>query len=460
MNEPKPKIKGQRSDRGTGAVEELGIKVERNRECRLSFGHLGKGMVSFFSNGTPIVAIEDSNIEKLKEATGDEIQKIQMRGRINLLSVLKPMSEPGETFAIDYGAYKRVQLYSVYHGFEPTLKQQRAANVLGVKQPVVHTMIRSDVFETFPYPSTGARVIFLSSFLRVVPEEYHEEAISLARLLRKEMGLQEINRIKKEIGWKELREWHPIEEQLEEDLRRSSIADVAQVRVEEQTINPRPTNIHERPRVRLAEARERTWQHGSWAMMDARVSDLEVIDKRLKAHEEDKIFMLNGEPVNRIIIKRYLVLVVSSGALLSEIATGRNGMPTMLEIHRWRQDDVNFAAALDDAEGVQAQVFADTALASVMDGSRETANLNRYQHDALLLRAGMQAERFREKRFAQIETVESKSKEELMQDALRILKSKPELLNTMKSAVSTLEEKKDEPVAAPDPEETFYPDPE
>lgn len=445
-------------DESKGTVaDQIGLRIEKPKFF-LTYGRLGKGMVSFFSDGTPICTVEEDNLDSLRLKTEETIQDIQLRGRVNLLTVLNPMpSGEGEIFELNYSAYRRVSLYAVYQGFELTLKQQKAANILGVKAAVIQTWVRSGYFETFPYPSTGAKVIYLSSFLSVVPEKYHEESISLARVLRKEMGAQELNRIKNEIGWRDVGERHPIEEKFDPKLRNGTTAAVAPNPVVDET--KYKAEIFNKPRgLKLAEQRERTWHHGSWAMMGARSGDLDVINRRLKAPPEARIFNLNGEKVDRFTMQNYLVLVVSSGALLAEVASGAEGMPTMLEVHRWMQDDVNFADAMEDAEKIQAHVFADMGLSAVMDGDKDSANLHRYQHDALLLRAGMQDDRFREKRISEVVDKAQQSKEELIQQAFRLLKAKPDVLATIVKEAPALANK-----VATEPQEeeedVFYPEP-
>lgn len=444
-------------------LKKNGFNTDPFEDIRLTYRPLGGGLVGFFSNGIPIVAINGTNVDDLAKAIEDEIQNIQLRGRVNLLNVLKPMNDTEQTLSINYNAYKRVRLYAAYYSFEPYIRQIKISNVLSFPRDHVTRLVNDGKYlESFPYPSTGAPVVFLSSFLRFIPPKYHEQAVEMSRVLRRSMGDQELNRIKDEIGWRNERNFHRIEEEFDPELIKSEINNVvpnASVKLQEQYNKKYEASIMSGPKKigKLSQLRDRNWHNNSWAMMNSTVEDLEVVNRRINAEPHEKIFNLNGQMVDRKTISNYLLFVVSSGGLLSEVANGQDGMPTMLEVYHWRKTDINFDNALLDAETVQAHVFADTALACVLDGNREDANLNRYQHDALLTRAGMQAERFREKRYSEVVDATPKTKEELLQSAVRLFKSKPEALQNIIKSVPAVEMDK---VIQPEPEEEFYGDDE
>lgn len=167
---------------------------------------------------------------------------------------------------------------------------------------------------------------------------------------------------------------------------------------------------------------------------------------------------LNGKAVDRFKIMEYLIAAVSSGKLLGELCHGNGGFPTLNTVMQWTKLHPDFGSALEIAEEVQAQYFADEALGKIRNADRSEAGLVKVQHDALMKRASLQADKFKEKQIIRTEDITRKTEPELKAQLKALIEQYPELFSDELAASLGSPKHHDRPILAEsiqDPEESI-----
>jgi hypothetical protein len=156
---------------------------------------------------------------------------------------------------------------------------------------------------------------------------------------------------------------------------------------------------------------------------------------RLRKSAEADRFKVGEEVLTRFQFMEYLCWCVSEGRTLSKLCTGLNGTPTMIEVNKWRQWHPDFDHDLQIAEKIQATVLADEALDIARDVSADKDEVNRakFQHKALMDRAALQDEKFRQKQVIQTEDLNKKDEVEIKRQLVMMLQNNPKILDILKN---------------------------
>lgn len=141
---------------------------------------------------------------------------------------------------------------------------------------------------------------------------------------------------------------------------------------------------------------------------------------------------IRGKEVDRYTMMKWVVEQMAAGQLISDICNGKDGMPSLQTVFAWQNEHPEFKKAVKLAKEIQAQVFADEALQGVRKAEVSEAKLVKVQHDALMKRAALQSDEFKDKQVIQQETKTTSDPKELEQQLLAILRSDPDLANIVK----------------------------
>ena len=161
----------------------------------------------------------------------------------------------------------------------------------------------------------------------------------------------------------------------------------------------------------------------------ATLERLQGVRTRLHNAAEERCYLIDDVPVDRYQFMEYLTWAVSNGELLSDVAKGINGMPSMMEVHKWKTMHPDFARNMEIAEAVQAHVFADKAHAEVMAVSdKDEVPVAKLKSQFFMKRAALQAEKFRDKQVIQTEDLDKKDERDLRRQLAALLMANPELL--------------------------------
>ena len=156
-------------------------------------------------------------------------------------------------------------------------------------------------------------------------------------------------------------------------------------------------------------------------------------DRLRKSADADR-YVVGETVLTRFQFMEYLCWCVSEGRTLSKLCTGLHGTPTMIEITKWRQWHPDFDHDLQVAEKIQASVLADEALDIARDVMADKDELAKakFQHKALMERAALQDEKFRQKQVIQTEDLNKKDETEIKRQLVMMLQNNPKILDILK----------------------------
>jgi hypothetical protein len=164
------------------------------------------------------------------------------------------------------------------------------------------------------------------------------------------------------------------------------------------------------------------------------LADINAMQERLRKRAEEDRYVVRNQALTRFQFMEYLCWCVTQGKVLSKICTGMNGTPSMIEIAKWRQWHPDFDHDMQVAEKIQANVFADEALEIARDviPDKEAIAAARFTHKALMERAALQDEKFRQKQVIQTENLNDKNDVEIKRQLVMMLQNNPKVLDMLK----------------------------
>jgi hypothetical protein len=400
------------------------------RTPRLSVRRDGSKSVVLLADGRELLHEEyhqDTPIEELTEAAEKECLFLALRNMIDIVPLLRPYTEEGEhiqlskekAYEVRYVAFLRGRVLYVNQG---KLKARCGALWGMMLRRIIH-------HEEESFPGNGAyRGISCDSACEMTPEDMHDDIYLLGRA----GGGKGFNR--GDI-------WAIAEENniIIDEVPRHPLEAVVNVNVEQKLQKMDPNPLPPPPVIlntKQAESKYKINETIIWKQ--ARTSyGYETVYKRLAGDARDPIYRIGDEWVNRYQFMDYLVWTVSENKfLLKDICQGKDGMPSMMEVIRWRDLHPDFDHALRVADRAQAAIFADKATEEIEKVTdKDEVPVAKLKSQYFMKRAALGDERFRDKQVIQTQDLDKRDEHEMKRQLFNILMSKPGLIPNLEPVV-------------------------
>lgn len=166
---------------------------------------------------------------------------------------------------------------------------------------------------------------------------------------------------------------------------------------------------------------------------DVKIKEIVTRHKRAKFREseaaDEKIFTLEGQPADRYDVMLYLVALVSEGMNLVDLCN-QEGMPTLLEVKRWKKWHATFAKELEEANECRGDRLGEESLSIAAEAPNDYTNaaLVKFKAETLAKSAARLNNEYQEKKLIETRDItDNQSYDQLLARYHALVKQFPEL---------------------------------
>jgi len=386
----------------------------------------------------------DAPVIDCYNAALNEIAFLVLRDLVDIIPLLQPCGDEHEWFALQQKDFYPIRYSAFLRGRIPFITLADLKKVTKKLWPHTQRNIQNSNPERFPGKGKYAKVISCDWVCLVCPKPIHDDVYACGRIGSTSTFDQEY--VFKEAEKRDIIIDSVIRHHLETDVMKKVDGDRAKKRAYQKKSNglPIPPEIPAKD-----EADQRYGRLDVVAVKEQkRIRDqltFNRVKNRILQQSTIPCYKIDNVAVDRHQYMAYVVWAVSEGKRISEVCLGIKGMPSLLEVYKWRQMYPDFAIDLQAAEEIQGQVFADRALeiAEKVE-EKEDIPVAKFKHRVLMERASLQAEKFRPKQVIQTEELENKNVSDLKRQLKVLLQGNIAALDGVID-VETLEQAEGQP---------------
>ena len=350
----------------------------------------------------------DAPVIDCYNAALNEIAFLVLRDLVDLIPLLQPCGNDNEWFALQVKDFYPIRYVAFLRGKIPFITLADLKKVTKKLWKHMERNIRDSNPERFPGKGKFSKVISCDWACLVSPKSIHEDIYACGKWGSSSTFDQEY--VFKEAEKRDIIIDTMIRHHLETDVMKRVDRERAKKRAYQKQSNglPIPPEIPAKD-----EADQKYGRLDLVAVKEQkRVRDqltFSRVKSRILQQSTIPCYKIDDVAVDRHQYMAYVVWAVSEGKRISEVCLGIKGMPSLLEVYKWRQMYPDFAIDLQTAEEIQGQVFADRALEIAEKVEvKEDIPVAKFKHRVLMERASLQAEKFRPKQVIQTEDLDHK----------------------------------------------------
>jgi hypothetical protein len=367
---------------------------------------------------------EDTPPEELVDLAHQNCLYLALRNMCNITRMMRPFDPGMELIQLDTEKVHEIRYMAFLRGRIPYINQGDLKELAQGLWGITSRKIQARELETFP-GSAWFHGISCDAACSVLPVHMHEEIYRLGKL----GGSRGFN--KGDV-------WATAEEKniVIDDIPRHPLESLDNVNEDEPMI-PRPELGNQLPPIPPHKAMNTKQAECAYKIDTSKIwrsakgsNGYSAAFERLAADARDPIYLIADEWVNRFQFMNYIVWQVSEGEmLLKDVCKGRDGMPSMLEVHKWLDLHPDFNRAMRAAERVQAAVFKDKAQEIVMACSdKDMVPVAKLQSNFFMKVAALQDEKFRDKQVIQTQDLDKRDERDLKRQLLNLLMANPDVI--------------------------------